>query len=67
VNFNVEQWQRDMEDSDIQTTLEEDDRLAAERRLPAEPAMVVGGANGTEELLQSPPLAEVQAAIDTVR
>ena len=66
VNFNVEQWQRDLEDSDIQTTLEEDDQLAAERRLPAEPAVVVGGANGTEELIQSPPLAEVQAAIDDV-
>jgi protein-disulfide isomerase len=66
VNFNVEQWQRDIEDSDIQTTLEEEDQLAAERRLPAEPAVVVGGANGTEELIQSPPLAEVQAAIDDV-
>jgi protein-disulfide isomerase len=66
VNFNVEQWQRDMEDSDIQTTLEDDDQLAAERRLPAEPAVVVGGANGTEQLIQSPSLADVEAAIDEV-
>ena len=66
VNFNVEQWQRDMEDSDIQQTLEDDDRLAAERRLPAEPAVVVGGPNGTKELIESPSLADVEAAIAEV-
>jgi protein-disulfide isomerase len=63
VNFNVEQWQRDMEDSDIRETLEADERITAERQLPAEPAVVVGGPNGTEELIESPSLAEVQAAI----
>jgi protein-disulfide isomerase len=66
VNFNVEQWQRDMDDSDIQQTLDADDRLAAERRLPAEPAVVVGGPNGTKQLVESPSLAEVQAAIAEV-
>jgi protein-disulfide isomerase len=66
VNFNVEQWQRDMGDQDIQQTLEADDRLAAERQLPAEPAVVVGGANGTNQLIDSPSLAEVQAAIAEV-
>jgi hypothetical protein len=65
-NFNVEQWQRDMEDDDIQATLEADERLTAERRLPAEPAVVVGGPNGTEQLIQSPSLADVQAAITQV-
>jgi protein-disulfide isomerase len=66
VNFNVEQWQRDMEDSDIVETLEGDEKITAERRLPAEPAVVVGGPNGTEELVESPSLAEVQAAIAEV-
>ena len=66
VNFNVEQWQRDMDDGDIQETLDADDRLAAERRLPAKPAVVVGGPNGTEQLIESPSLAEVQAAIARV-
>ena len=66
VNFNVEQWQRDMDDEDVQRTLEEDERISAERRLPAEPAVVVGGPNGTEELVDSPSLAEVQAAIAEV-
>jgi protein-disulfide isomerase len=66
VNFNVEQWQRDMEDSDIVETLEVDEKITAERRLPAEPAVVVGGPNGTKELVESPSIAEVQAAIAEV-
>jgi Thioredoxin len=67
VNFNVEQWQRDMQDDDIQATLEADEKITAERRLPAEPAVVVGGANGTKELIQSPSLGDVQASIAEVR
>src|SRR3954453_16184925 len=66
VNFNVEQWQQDMKDPDIQDTLDADARITAERRLPAEPAVVVGGPNGTKQLIQSPSLAEVQAAIAEV-
>lgn len=66
VNFNVEQWQRDMKDTDIQATLEADETLSAERRLPVGPAVVVGGPNGTEQLEESPSLAEVEAAIRKV-
>ena len=66
VNFNVEQWQRDMKDSDIQQTLDDDERLSADRRLPAEPAVVVDGPNGSQQLDSSPSLAEVQAAIAEV-
>jgi protein-disulfide isomerase len=67
VNFNVEQWQRDMKDDDITTTLEDDEKLTAERRLPVGPAVVVGGPNGTKQLEESPSLAEVEAAIAEVR
>jgi protein-disulfide isomerase len=67
VNFNVEQWQRDMNDEDITTTLEDDEKITAERRLPVGPAVVVGGPNGTKQLEESPSLAEVQAAIAEVR
>jgi protein-disulfide isomerase len=67
VNFNVEQWQRDMDDADIEDTLVDDERLSAERRLPAEPAVVVGGPNGTRQLIESPSLTEVEAAIAQVR
>jgi protein-disulfide isomerase len=66
VNFNVEQWQRDMDDDDIQQTLEDDEKLTADRRLPAEPAVVVEGPNGTKQLIESPSLADVQAAIAEV-
>jgi protein-disulfide isomerase len=65
-NFNVEQWQRDMGDDDIQNTLDDDEKLSADRRLPAEPAVVVGGPNGTKQLIQSPSLADVNAAIAEV-
>jgi protein-disulfide isomerase len=66
VNFNVEQWQRDMDDSDITTTLEDDEKISAERKLPVGPAVVVGGPNGTRQLEESPSLAQVQAAIAQV-
>ena len=66
VNFNVEQWQRDMKDDDIQATLEADEQTSAERHLPIGAAVVVGGPNGTKQLDESPSLAEVQAAIGEV-
>jgi protein-disulfide isomerase len=66
VNFNVEQWQRDMKDDDIQATLDADEKISAERRLPVGPAAVVGGPNGTKQLDESPSLADVQAAVAEV-
>jgi protein-disulfide isomerase len=65
-NFNIEQWQQDMKDSDVQQTLEADDKLSAERRFPAKPAVVVGGPNGSVQLDEAPSLADVQAAIRQV-
>ena len=65
--FNIEQWQSDMKDPDVQQTLENDDKLSAARRLPAEPAVVVGGPNGSKQLIESPSLAEIEAAIAQVR
>jgi protein-disulfide isomerase len=66
VNFKVEQWQRDMKDDDIQATLDADEKVSAERRLPVGPAVVVGGPNGTKQLDDSPSLADVQAAVAEV-
>jgi protein-disulfide isomerase len=66
-NFNVEQWQRDMNDEDVQQTLEADEKLTADRQLPAEPAVVVGGPNGSKQLTESPSLADIQAAIAQVQ
>jgi protein-disulfide isomerase len=67
LNFNVEQWQRDMEEEGVRESLEEDDELAAEHGFPAEPAVIVQGPGGTEELIQSPSLDEIRAAIEQVR
>jgi protein-disulfide isomerase len=67
LNLNVEQWESDRDDrSALQPTLDADDQLAAERRFPAQPAVVVGGPNGSRQLDDSPSLAEVQAAIAAV-
>ncbi|HEY3192985.1 MAG TPA: thioredoxin domain-containing protein [Solirubrobacterales bacterium] len=67
LNFNVEQWQNDIDDrGSIEETLNADDKLAADRQLPAEPAVVVGGPNGSRQLTESPSLAQVQAAIAQV-
>jgi protein-disulfide isomerase len=67
LNFNVEQWQHDRGDrSAIEPALQDDDKLAADRQFPAEPAVVVGGPNGSKQLDQSPSLAEIQAAIAQV-
>jgi protein-disulfide isomerase len=66
LNFNVEQWQQDMKDPDVEQTLKDDETIAADRHLPAQPAVVVGGPNGTRQLIESPTLAEVQAAIAQV-
>ena len=68
INLNVEQWQRDRDDrEEIEETLVEDEELTAERGFPAEPAVVVEGPGGSEELLESPSLAEVRDAIERVR
>ena len=66
LNFNIEQWQNDMQDPDVEQTLRDDEKIAADRRLPAEPAVVVGGPNGSRELIESPSLAEITAAIAQV-
>jgi len=67
LNFNVEQWQRDMDDDEVQETLDKDDELAADLSLPAEPAVVVIGPGGRRELIESPTLEEIETAISQVR
>ena len=67
LNFNVEQWQRDRDEPEVTETLDADDELAAEHRFPAEPAVVVEGPRGSRELTESPPVAQIEAAIAEVR
>lgn len=66
LNFNVEQWQRDLDDPVVERTLEEDDELAAERQAPVL-SVVVDGPRGTRELGESPSLSQIEAAIAQVR
>jgi protein-disulfide isomerase len=67
LNFNVEQWQRDIDEDEVKEILEEGDILAAELGFPAEPAVVVTGPGGTRELIQSPALEQINAAVAEVR
>jgi protein-disulfide isomerase len=67
INFNVEQWQRDKDEPEVTETLEADDELRADRRFPAEPAVVVDGPGGTRELIESPSLEQIETAIADVR
>lgn len=47
--------------------LEEQDKLAIDLRLTAEPAVVVAGAGGTEVLQDAPDTAAIQDAVEQVR
>ena len=65
-------WERDFErgedpESTMTRRLEEDDKVAIELGLRAEPAMVVAGPSGTRVLQDSPDLARVRSAIAAVR
>jgi protein-disulfide isomerase len=66
LEFNVEQWQQDFDDSEVRERIDADAELAGQRRLPAEPAVVVTGQRGDRELVESPPLTEIEAAIAEV-
>lgn len=65
LNFNVEQWQRDLDDPVVERTLEEDDELAAQRQAPV-PSVAVDGPRGTRELGESPSVSQIEAAIAQV-
>jgi protein-disulfide isomerase len=66
LNLNVEQWQRDFEQSEVGEKLDADDLEAVQRRIPTEPAVVVTGPGGSRELAETPSLAEVRDAVDDV-
>lgn len=64
-------WQVDYEqglepDSEVSKRLEEQDKLAMDLELRAQPALVINGPGGTRILQEAPELAEIRAAIDEV-
>jgi protein-disulfide isomerase len=63
--FDVERWQRDREDPEIEARVESDDELGAELGVAA-PSVVVDGPGGTEQLEDAPSLARIEAAVEEV-
>jgi protein-disulfide isomerase len=64
--FDVERWQRDREDPEIEARVESDDELGAELGVAA-PSVVVDGPGGTEQLEDAPSPAEIEQAVEAVR
>ena len=64
--LEVTEWEDAIADPGTADRVTADDVLAAELGLSAEPAVVVSGPGGQRELADSPPLAEIEAAIDDV-
>lgn len=65
-DFDAEEWQRAFASPEAQEQPRLDGELATELRLPAQPALVVTGPGGSETLVDTPSLAEAQAAIERV-
>ena len=64
--FEVQAWQRDFDLDSVDQRVEADAELATDLRLPAGPAVLVDGRGGTIELVQSPSVAEIEAAVAEV-
>jgi protein-disulfide isomerase len=64
--LEIEEWEAAYEDPASSDLAREDADLAAELQLPGEPAVVVEGPGGQEELLETPSYEEIVAAIDRV-
>ena len=67
LELDEEQWEDDLSSEDVKEIVEQDADLALERRLPAEPAVVVTGGSSDRELIESPSLTEIEEAIDDVQ
>jgi protein-disulfide isomerase len=66
LELDTDQWDEDLEDADIQETIDADNEIAADLRLPAEPAVLVDGPRGTRKLIESPSFGEITAAVEEV-
>jgi len=66
LEFNVEQWQQDFDDPEVQDEVNSDADLVAELKLPAEPAVIVKGPTQDRTLIEAPSLADIRDAVDEV-
>ncbi len=64
--LDVDRWRRDYDNPATADLVREDAMLAAELELPAQPAVVVSGPGGQRELIETPTLDQVRAAIAEV-
>ncbi len=64
--MDVDQWERDLDEPAVLDRVEADGELAAELRLPAEPAVIVAGPTNEKTLVDSPSLEEIESAIEAV-
>jgi protein-disulfide isomerase len=64
--LDVDEWQSDYEDPASEDRVRQDAMLAADLKLPAEPAVVVSGPGGQRQLIESPSQAEIEAAVAAV-
>lgn len=65
-HLELEEWEADYADPAAADAAREDADLAANLMLPGEPAVVVDGPGGQEELIETPSYEEIVAAIDRV-
>jgi protein-disulfide isomerase len=64
--FDVAQWESDLDSPEPAARVESDAQLALDLRLTAAPAVVVEGPAGTRELRDFPTVGEIEAAADEV-
>lgn len=64
--LDEDRWAEDLDLPATRETVQADADLALELRLPAEPAMVITGRSGSRQLVESPGLEEIEAAIAAV-
>lgn len=61
--LELEQWEDDYNSAEAEELVRADSMIAVELELPAEPAVIVSGPGGQRELIDTPTLAEIDAAI----
>jgi protein-disulfide isomerase len=61
--LDIDQWQSDYEDPASEDRVRQDAMLAADLKLPAEPAVVVSGPAGQRQLIESPSKTQIEDAV----
>jgi protein-disulfide isomerase len=64
--LDVDQWEGEYSEPASEERVRDDAMLAADLKLPADPAIVVSGPGGQRVLIESPSIEEVEAAVEEV-